>query len=71
MTQTKLRPVGAWQGTTGLPLTKLQLPSRDDLNITSDASRQVTPAAWIVRRVPVSLAAARVYAELHGIGAAS
>lgn len=46
------------------------LDNLSDDNTTPQPFRQEGPAAWIVRRVPVSLAAARVYADLHGIGGA-
>ena len=46
------------------------LDSFVDQDSAEHLSRQDQIAAWIVRRVPVSLAAARVHAELQGIGGA-
>ena len=57
----------------GIALTHTKPESLDSFTFNNTAPkpfRQEGPAAWIMRRVPVSLAAARVYAELHGIGGA-
>lgn len=55
---------------TALTRNTKSLDSFDMQSTAPEPFRQGAPAAWIVRRVPVSLAAARVYAELHGIGGA-